>query len=79
VGALDTMLEGDVRAGYWRGDGCPPESAGITPPAWSVGVPRGREGLQPIPPRERERGTRERRPTPLRERPRPPRVDDVGH
>jgi hypothetical protein len=41
-----TLLAGDYRAGYWRGDGCPPECRGIED-GWSTGVPEGREGIPP--------------------------------
>ena len=52
-----TLLDGDYRAGYWRGpEGCPPECPGLEPPyTWSEAVPEGREGLSPR--TERERAT----------------------
>jgi hypothetical protein len=41
-----TILRGDFHAGYWRGEGCPPE-CGIEAPGYSVGVLEGREGIPP--------------------------------
>ena len=52
-----TLLDGDYRAGYWRGpEGCPPECPGLKPPyTWSEPVPEGRRGVPPR--REMERAT----------------------
>ena len=43
------LLWGDVRLGYWRSQGCPPEcSRPLGPAGWSTGVPEGEEGLLPL-------------------------------
>jgi hypothetical protein len=45
----------DRRAGYWRGEGCPPECDRVPlPPDWSTGIPEGREGLAPVRPDPRD-------------------------
>ena len=49
-------LVGHITQGYWRGQGCPPECPSPpVPPAWSTGIPEGREGLPPIEPRPHRR------------------------
>jgi hypothetical protein len=55
-----SVLMGDYHEG-WRGDGCPPEcDETIEPPAWSTGVPDGREGILPSRPRVVELAHRDR-------------------
>ena len=51
-----TLLAGNVKAGYWYGDGCPPECPGLKDPrGWSGGAVEGREHWPPELPREIER------------------------